>query len=230
MTHIQFPWLASLLVLALANGTSAGEEAPAPGRDQPAATRPRRTRPKPAPSQAAKRLASYEAHSLVRLPYRRGFLPKEAAQDATAASDSRDDPVETIVYGGSAAPYLMAALSEGGRGGNGDPWGRVAYNYTFPYAYGRLASPYSYGVYGYPYYSFYRPSFAYSVWGWPGISPLGNFGYGGYGLPYGYYGLGGYNRPYGFGGYGFPYGGARGIGYPYGYGGYRRTNRRIYLY
>jgi len=176
------------------------------------------TRSRAASSQASKRLTSNQAHSLINLPYRRNFEPTVVGQSGVASNASDDLNIVTTVYGGSSGPYVMAHYSNGGYGRSAGPLGLANFSFTFPYAYGRLSTPYSYGVYGYPYYSFYRPSFAYSVWGWPGVSPLGNFGYGGYGLPYGYYGLGGYNYPFGYGGIGFPYGRA-GIGYPYGYGG-----------
>jgi len=94
-------------------------------------------------------------------------------------SFGQDLYVETTVYGGAAAPYVMAGYARGGL------WP------GYPYAPGPLATGYSYGVYGYPYYSFYRPSLAYSWWGPPGMVGPSYFGYGGYGLPYGYYGYGG---------------------------------------
>jgi hypothetical protein len=214
--------LGFLLVLALASDSSGQERLrrPAGGARQTPPSVTTAARSSAARSKARAALTSSQAHSLVRLPYRRNFASGEAGQSPTASDAFDDVYVETTVYGGAAAPYIMAGYSRNGYGRLGHPLGLASYSFSFPYAYGRLATPYSYGVYGYPYYSFYRPSFAYSVWGWPGISPLGNFGYGGYGLPYGYYGLGGYNNPYGFGGIGFPYG-RGGLGYPYGFGGFR---------
>jgi hypothetical protein len=221
MTRRQLTALGFLLVIALASESTGQERARrtvgGARRMPPAATNT--TRSRAASSQTSRRITSYQAHSLVNLPYRRNFEPTVVGQ-AGVESDAppNDLNIVTTVYGGSAGPYVMAHYSNRGYGPLAGPLGLADFSFTFPYAYGRLATPYSYGVYGYPYYSFYRPSFAYSVWGWSGISPLGNFGYGGYGLPYGYYGLGGYNYPYGYGGIGFPYGRA-GVGYPYGYGG-----------
>lgn len=93
-------------------------------------------------------------------------------------------------YGGYSAPAWS------GYGGFGFP-----YSATF----GGFGYPYSYAAYGYPYYSFMRPTQTYlptyAYFMYPGVGGLyvppgyfgfpGYYGYGGYGTPLGSYGYGG---------------------------------------
>jgi len=221
MTRLHRNAIGLLVAVALASESFGQErEGRTAGRDRsrPAATTNIR-RSRAANSAASKKLTSYQAQSLVRLPYRENFTPTEVGQGGAENDASDDLNIVTTVYGGASGPFVANHYSQGAYGRMGNPPGLASFSFSFPYAYGRLATSNSYGVYGYPYYSFYRPSYAYSIWGWPGISPLGNFGYGGYGLPYGYYGMGAYNYPYGFGGIGFP------TAYSYGYGVLRNRYR-----